>query len=321
LSGTFIISLDCEGKWGMADHLEPYHQRLLTDRALANVYDCLVELFGRYDMAATFAFVMAFLLDPEERRQFPALLDKKEAGNDGWLRHYWADIDAGGSEGWFQPHALEAVNADGRHEIACHSFCHRPMDDTSLSAEGARTELAAAAHVAKLKQVDLKTFIFPRNAVGNLPLLAEAGYIGYRERLARPDRRLGRIARLAEEFNLWPAVQMPREGHRGLVPIPPGYFFNWRFGARRYIPPAITLARWKSLLNRSAQTNGVAHLWLHPHNLITSPDTAETLEAVLAHAARLRDGGRIEVLTQEAFSRTALSAAGPGGPALLPQHA
>lgn len=321
MTGTFIISLDCEGKWGMADHLEPYHRTLLTDRALADVYDRLVALFGRYEMPATFAFVMAFVLGLEERREFPALLDKGEAGGDSWLRHYWADIDAGGSEGWFQPHALAAVQADGRHEIACHSFCHRPMDDASLSAEQARAELAAAARVAEIKQVDLETFIFPRNAVGNLPSLAQAGYIGYREKLARPDGRLGRVARLAEEFNIRPAVQMPCESREGMVPIPPGYFFNWRFGARRHVPPAFTVARWKSLIDRSARTSGVAHLWLHPHNLITAPDTAETLEAVLAYASRQRDAGRIEVLTQEAFSRSVLRETKRGNDALLPRHA
>jgi peptidoglycan/xylan/chitin deacetylase (PgdA/CDA1 family) len=309
LNGTFIISLDCEGKWGMADHLEPHHQRLLTDRALADVYDRLVELFGRYEMAAIFAFVMAFLLNSEERQQFPALVDKQEAGNDDWLRHYWADIDAGGSEGWFQPRALEAVKADGRHEIACHSFCHRPMDDRTLSAACARTELAAAARVAGLKQVELKTFIFPRNAVGNLPALAEAGYLGYREKLERPAGALGRIARLTEEMHIRPAVQKPREVHQGLVPIPPGYFFNWRFGARRYVPPAVTIARWTSLLNRSAQAGGVAHLWLHPHNLITAPATASTLEAVLAHASRLRDAGRLRVQTQVDYCRTLINRA------------
>ena len=31
MNGRFIISLDCEGKWGMADKLQPYHHRLLTD--------------------------------------------------------------------------------------------------------------------------------------------------------------------------------------------------------------------------------------------------------------------------------------------------
>jgi peptidoglycan/xylan/chitin deacetylase (PgdA/CDA1 family) len=287
----------------MADHLQPYHQTLLTDRALAEVYERLVALFRRYDCPATFAFVMAFLLDPEERRQFSALLSKEERGEDDWLRFFWDDIGAGGTEGWFQPHALEAVRADGRHEIACHSFCHRSMDDNTLSAAGARAELAAAARVAQLKQVELKTFIFPRNAVGNLPTLAEAGYLGYREKLSRPTGPLGRIMRLTEEMNIRPAVQKPRKVHQGMVPIPPGYFFNWRFGARRYVPPAVTIARWTSLLDRSAQAGGVAHLWLHPHNLITAPDTASTLEAVLAHATRLRDAGRLRLQTQEDYCR------------------
>lgn len=48
--GSFILSFDCEGKWGMADQLEPYLQTSLTDRALASAYDTLVALLARFGM-------------------------------------------------------------------------------------------------------------------------------------------------------------------------------------------------------------------------------------------------------------------------------
>jgi len=300
--GAFIVSLDCEGKWGMADHLEPYLQRALTDSALAAVYDRFVALFGRYDIPATFAYVMAFTLGEKERRAFPALVDPAAAEGDAWLAHYWADVRAGRSEGWFQPHALEAVRADGRHEIACHGFCHRPLGDSSIAEAGAEAELGDALAAARMKGVTLRTFIFPRNEIGNLAALGRSGFIGFREKLGRPSGAAGRLVRLAEEFNPWPAPQHGSRGRaHGLVPIPAGYFFNWRFGARRRVPPALTVRRWTNLLDAVAGKGGVAHLWLHPHNLITAPDTEATLAPVLAHAAKLRDVGRIEVMTQEAW--------------------
>lgn len=302
MAGVFIVSLDCEGKWGMADHLQPYHHELLTDRALADVYDRIVGLFARYEISASFAFVMAFTLDDSERKDFAGELDRRAgAGEDPWLRYHWDELNAGRTQGWFQPHAFDVVQADGRHEIACHSFCHRPMGDKSLSPEGARAELAAAARIASRKGITPRTFIFPRNEIGNLRALKGAGYVGFREKLNRPDGRIGRIARLAEEINMRPALHYRKPPQDGLVPIPAGYFFNWRFGARRHIPPSVTLARWKSLLDRATAKDAVAHLWLHPHNLITGPGTAESLERVLAHAARLRDEGRLEVRTQEQF--------------------
>ncbi len=297
--GSFIISLDCEGKWGMADNLQPYHHQMLTDRALAKAYERLVALFARYEIPATFAFVMAFTLTADQRRDFGLLVDPDRAEGDAWMAHFWTDIQAGRTEGWFQPDALDLVQADGRHEIACHGFCHRPMDDQSLSSALAQAELEAAGKVASLKGVNLKTLVFPRNQVGNLDSLRGAGYIGFREKLARPKGLAGRLVRLTEEYHVRPSLQKSKKaGPNGLTRIAPGYFFNWRFGARSHVPEGITFARWKSLLDRSARSGTAAHLWLHPHNLITAPSTGSSLERVLAYAAKLRDQGRLTVRTQ-----------------------
>ena len=301
---TFIMSLDCEGKWGMADMLQPFHHRDITNANLARAYRQLLAMLARHDIAATFAFVMAFTLSEDERRRFD-VLDEASNPGDPWLRHYWDCLQAGLDDGWHQPEAFDMVRSEARHEIASHSFCHRPLGDRSIDAAGAARELSLAAEAARLKQVALKTLVFPRNEVGNLAVVRSAGYLGYRARL---HRRGGKAAALLEEFVLWRQPQAPLAEAEGMVAIPPGHFFNWRFGPRRLIPPAVTVDRWRNLLDRCVREGGIVHLWLHPHNLITGPGTASVLSEVLAYVGQLRDGGSLNVLTQQEFCRRLVAA-------------
>ena len=303
----FIISLDCEGKWGMADSLKPYHEEYLTDAALTRAYERLVGLFGRYEVPASFAFVMAFVLTPEEREHFEAELFGDE--RDHWLAPYRREIAAGKAQGWHVPAALEIVQAASIHEIACHSFCHRPLGDHSISAAGADAELSTAIAAARLKNVSLETFVFPRNEVGHLAELQANGFIGYRERLRRPAGGFGRALSLAEEMNVWAPAQRQSPLAEGIVPIPPGRFLNWRFGARSWVPTAVTAARWRHQLRDAAGNGGVVHLWLHPHNLITAPDTETVLETVLRNVAEMRDADQISVVTQRAYCREVMQTA------------
>lgn len=304
---TLILSLDCEGKWGMADRLRPYHHSQLTSPNLVGAYQKLLALFASYEIPATFAFVMAFTLTRAERSQFP-VLDPSRDPKDKWLGHYWRCIEEGLADGWHEPDAFELVRAAKVHEIASHCFCHRPLGDWSITPAGARQELADAAAAALIKKIELKTLVFPRNEVGNLKEVRQAGYIGYRCQLPRPGGTRGKAAALLDEFNVAAGPQPSLGPVDGLVPIPSGHFFNWRFALRRMVPPAVTRARWRSQLRQCVRRGGVVHLWLHPHNLLTGPGTAEVLSDVLADAARLRDRGQIQVLTQKAYCERILGA-------------
>jgi hypothetical protein len=304
-TGRFIVSLDCEGKWGMADHLQPYHHELITDEALARAYEQLVRTFGRYEIAATFAFVMAFILTASEREQFamPLLGDR----TDHWLQSYRDAVQTGRPNGWHQPLALDLVRTNETHEIACHGFCHRPLDESSISTADAIAELDTAIEVARVKSLSLKTFVYPRNRPGHQSLLRNCGFIGYRQRLRRPPGVLGRITSLAEEFNIFASPQRPAPRGDPLVPIPSGRFLNWQFGPRARVPTSVTLARWRHQLRRACDYGGVVHLWLHPHNLITGPGTGELLDQILAEVAALRDSGKLRVVTQQQYCEEELA--------------
>lgn len=296
MAGTMIISLDCEGKWGMADHIGPEHH-IITENNLNKAYIKLVNLLREYDIKATFAFVSAFILNENDRKNFEYFFQDVEYRGENWLRCYRDAQLSGNLDGWFCPQAFELAAANG-HEIASHGFMHLPFDDPNSNLEDISRELEGVRAVSEAKGVSPTTFIFPRNTVGHLSYLRNNGFIGYRTRL----NVAGRLQSLAREMNILEKSQVVSKVTDGLVPIPAGHFLNWRHGLRRFIPKSVTVSRWKSILNDAASTDSVAHLWLHPHNLISAPSTADTLQAVLAYAAKLRNAGLINIQTQHEYA-------------------
>lgn len=306
--GTFVLSLDCEGKWGMADSLDGHHNESLTNSRLTRAYESLVQLLDRYEIDVTFAFVMAFLLRDDELERFDSLLVGDLGTPDSWLAHYREARTAGALEGWHLPEALQIVRSSGAHEIACHGFCHRPLGEDLIAAKAAATELAAAQEVADMRRIELRTLIFPRNEVGHLEQVRSAGFVGYRTALPGMTGLMGRAARTMQEFNIWRLPQQRMPVTDGLVPIPAGHFFNWRHGIRRIVPAKTTELRWRNLLRR-ASDGTVVHLWLHPHNLVTASDMTDALERVLADVAERRAAGSLRVMTQEQYCGEVLKGA------------
>lgn len=301
--GRFIISLDCEGKWGMADHITPHHHHHLTHANLVDAYRRLVGLFARYDVAASFAFVLAFTLSEEERKAVADRLVDVTVNGQNWLRHYREAEAVGNTDGWFCPEALEMVRADSRHEIACHSFSHAPLAEGGIASGDAVRELESCRVVAGIKGIDPKTFVFPRNQIGHVAELSAAGFAGYRARLSPSGRGLaGKLRGLAAEFDMRARAQAPiAPTDHGMTVIPSGYFLNWQSGIRRAVPRSVSRRRWRHILRDAAESQGVAHIWLHPHNIIDGPGTLERLEDVLIEAARLRDAGRLGIVTQAEY--------------------
>lgn len=309
-AGTFILSLDCEGKWGMADGLTADHHRWITTANLRTAYTRLLDLFDELKIAATFAFVMAFLLSEREQRECDHLLQDHDIEGTSWLAAFRAAQRTGNMEGWSMPELLDTVQACDRHEIGCHGFSHLPLGERLVPEAVMRHEIAAAVTVAGMRAVRLDTFIYPRNIVGHPHVLGDAGFLAYRDELRPGGGLVKKACHLLSEFKLAERPQRPKQPSRvgnGPIAIPSGHFFNWRHGVRRLVPPAVTERRWSAMLERSAREGGVVHLWLHPHNIISAPETLPMLRSVLRHVARLRDAGRIVVQTQRDFGTHALA--------------
>jgi hypothetical protein len=306
--GTFIISLDCEGYWGIADRDHAIASGFITQNALIRAYASLVTALAKYEMSATFAFVMALTLRLDELSDWMPRLTDVQVDGSNWMRNFRRAEAMANLEGWFCPEALELVRDSDRHEIACHGFRHVPVGNVGLGSEEVSYELRSASELAWRKGIDLKTFVFPRNQIGHLGLLADLGYNGFRN-LSSIERRHGRLGALTREFNILEASQDPEPSAFGLVSIPGGYFLNWRAGLRKWVPQAVTLRRWRSILNDAVTADRVALLYLHPHNLISGPGTLELFCGVLQIASKLRDLKGLTILTQADYCERA-SAAG-----------
>lgn len=298
--GVFILSLDCEGKWGVADRISEHHIRYFTNENLRRAYRDLLALFDKWDVTATFAFVIAFILSPEELRRRTHLLADGSSGD--WLSNFRRDAAAQRFDGWSVPETLEMVQAAGRHEVGCHGFSHLPLAEHLAGEAEVRRELAAAVALAGSKGIAPRTFVYPRNLVGHPHLLQEYGFVGYRTRPVRSTGRLRRLKGVLGELNLaTPAQPSLRPAPGAIIPIPSGHFLHWRHGMRRAIPASITIERWRRILDHAVRNGWVAHLNLHPHNIIDGPGTLRTLDRILALVARHRDRGELAVMTQEEY--------------------
>jgi peptidoglycan/xylan/chitin deacetylase (PgdA/CDA1 family) len=301
--GAFIFSLDCEGYWGLADRVSDGADLGWRSDMLASTYSRLVELFDRFEVPATWAFVAAFVHTPDEVAACPYLSEEPipYRGRD-WSAAFKAAWGRGDTDGWLCPRALELVRAAGGHEIAAHGFSHLPLDEASTTEEAAARELDLLAGFWSGRRLRPSTFVFPRNQPGYLGRVAEH-FEAYRPPHPLEDRRdtPARLRRLVDEINLWAGPS--GQGHPGRpAALPPAMLLNHRAGGRRLVPQAVTVARVRRLLRRAAECAGVVHLYSHPHNFLTGRGQFELLERVLGLVAGCARAGELQPMTQAEYA-------------------
>lgn len=296
MAALFILSFDCEGKWGVADHLTSRHRRDLTDERLRHAYRSIIDLLDEYDVAATFAFVGAFAQSAADFARLRPALEQFRATAPDYIGPALRDVDEYGGAGWHGDQLVDLVtSARAKHEVALHGVTHIPwtsMDTRAVAAEMAMFDTLIGPVRAS------RTFVFPRNLVRHTEQLANHDFVGFRA--ARPKR--SRARSLLAEFNIFQAAEPPLQS-ADIVAIPAGFFLNWRSGARALVPPAVTRIRARRLL-RAASANGrVVHYWLHPENIASAPSTLPLLRMLVREIAEAREAGHCQVMTQLGYCR------------------
>ena len=218
MSACFILSLDCEGKWGVSDHLAPRHHAQLSDDRLHAAYKDIFAVLDRYEIAATFAITGFFGMS---RRELLALPYGDIMRRLPYTKNAFHDILDGSKQGWSAEWLHSELNI--RHERALHGISHTPYN--MMDSDTAKFELSLMPVQAG------QTFVFPRNAISHVDILQrEIAIIGYRQ--ARPSNR---FSRLIDELNIFEASEQ-QQPSSGPVRIPAGYFVNWKSGVRKLVP-------------------------------------------------------------------------------------
>jgi peptidoglycan/xylan/chitin deacetylase (PgdA/CDA1 family) len=282
--GKLTISIDLALAWSVWDTLTAEDLRL-AETAERPICAALIELFDRYEVPATWAIVGA-LLDEASAKSRP-----------------------GGASCWYAPDIIDRLlHAKTAHEIGSHGGRH--VEFGKVPASDARQDLEFVRAVHHVHALPLTSFVFPRNSVGHLDLLAEAGMrtfrgldMGWFSSAARISRLAGRAANFVDKvLPIVPSSVAPAK-RGGLIEIPGSMLLLGRNGPRRFILPALTRAKLRLGLACARDTGGVFHLWFHPSNFYYRRDEQlATLAWFLEHAADEASRGHIELRTMGSYA-------------------
>lgn len=293
--GAFTVSLDTELAWGSFDkgHISNHEEAY---RNTGDVVDRLCARFDEYDIPATWAFV-AHLFEECTGHTNAAPSERAEWLSEGpCLRGVDRSL-------WYAPELLETVQAcTTDQDIGLHGYSH--LIFSNVSRRSADAELAAAIQTAQNAGIDPVSFVFPRNEIGHVDLLADHGFEVYRGRDARwyEQRDVPSLGRkplrfVDEGLQLRPPTVVPHV-QDGVVCVPGSQVFRPAHGPWAWTPAKSQYTRAKRGLEHAAETGQIFHLWFHPFNLGREPDSMlATLERILAEAARLAERGEIDMMT------------------------
>jgi hypothetical protein len=294
-AGVFLLSLDCEGLWGMADSPRTVDSGVINDASLADAYDFILATLTKNGLTATAAFVTAFAVERESLQECIHEIRELARLNPTWFRCIMRALETGSMNGWRGVKLHDSFAMSGM-EMAWHGATHLPLSDET-SVESVTLELEIACRLFDALDYRPRTIIFPRNEIGHLDLLRKAGFENFRE---SPGKGIAnRVLALVSELNVASKCshETPLLACREWGAAAAGSFLNWPSGMRRLIPISITTQRWKSILMDAATHGGIAHMWFHPHNLITAPAMRLSFEEIIRFAGQLVKSGDLQNLT------------------------
>jgi peptidoglycan/xylan/chitin deacetylase (PgdA/CDA1 family) len=277
--GKLLISIDLEAAWGVWDVLTPDHLRM-AETAERPICAALIELFDRHQVPATWAVVAA-------------LLDERSAAS-----------RPGSKACWFAPDIIASiVNARAAHEVGSHSGKHIYFD-RATSAQ-AREDLDFARSIHRANGLPFRSFIFPRNAVAHLDVLADIGLRTFRGNdvdwtaaARRVEPRLGQAANLIDKLLPIPPSPVFIKTSGALTDVPASMLLMGRNGLRRLVLPAVTRRKLRMGLERAKRRAQLFHLWFHPSNFYyRREEQLATLSWFLEYAADQAGRGEIEIST------------------------
>jgi peptidoglycan/xylan/chitin deacetylase (PgdA/CDA1 family) len=316
-NGILVISLDFELAWGVHDtrNMREYGENILGVR---NALPRMLELFEKYQVAATWASVG--LLFARNKEEILAFMPEKLPLYQNPIRSPFRPdyFDAVGTDEKNDPYhfgfsLLEKIAQTPRQEIASHTFSHFYCLEPHENSDAFEADLKAAAAIAKDKNIDLKSIVFPRNqfTLRSLAVLKKFGYTHYRGTelsrfylpVSREQEKIWlRAVRLADAhlnftghhvYTAEKIAEISRVKKNAkdnlLLNIPASRFLRPQVGFMKNFN-ALHLGRIKGSLREAAQNKAIFHLWWHPHNFGKETEAnLKNLEKILQEFARMRE--------------------------------
>lgn len=296
--GYFLLSFDTELAWGHHDKMRPelFSPDGTRERQAVK---WILDVLDEFGIIGTWAFVgHLFFTQCEECTVCPIL---------SWQGNYPA-FDAIYNSAhplWYGADILAQVRSRATpHEIAFHGYTHSIFDEAQMSAEAATVEIAEWMRLGARNGIVPRSVVFPRNKVGHLDLLCDAGFTCYRGEETMPTvctlPLIGRFFRRFYYTTAAFAIPPRYDGwidSSGLVNLPSS---RWLFGVDRRLEqlldrcgfPYARVRKMARAIRAAADERKIVHFWAHPYEFRTQREV-DKLRFLLAHAAEEIEQGRL----------------------------
>lgn len=317
--GCFVISLDFEMMWGCHDWATPYDYGFTNVKQVRNVISRMLDLFGRYNVHATFACVgLLFCKDKNEAiKQKPSLLPTyADTNKSPFKSEYIESIADEYSKLYFADDVIEELKKYPNIEIGTHTFSHYYCWEPGQTVEQFASDLDAAIAMAEKFGVKLKSIVFPKNEVSQeyLDVCVEHGITCYRGNASRfydePSSRFQalkqRVGRLVDAyFNIGGNTSISMENielTKNIINIQASRFLRPSSKLLAFAEP-LRLRRIKQEMRYAARQGELYHLWWHPHNFGDNLNSNfEILERILKCFSECRDKYNMKSYTMDELS-------------------
>lgn len=278
--GKFVISLDLELFWGVRDKrtITSYGENVKNEHI---VIPKMLKLFEQYDIHVTWATV-GFLLCTNKQELIKFIPKTKPLYVDANLSPYTGYIDSIGNDQNADPYhyasnLIDLIVQHKNQELATHTFSHYYCLEPGQTVDQFRSDIQAAINVAKSKNNNTYSIIFPRNqylnqyleACSNLGIKVFRGteqHWAYDSHNGSENTRIKRMFRLVDSYlNLSGNHAFLLEHIAGMINLPASRFLRPYSNKLNFLEP-LKLRRIFRSMQSAAKENKIYHLWWHPHN-------------------------------------------------------
>ena len=297
-TGFFLFSLDTELATGYFDHDLARHKLFSPDGSRERQsIQRILALFNEYKITGTWAVVGHLFHSQCEHCEICPMKN--------WQGKFSSYEEVYGTDHplWYGSDVVEAIlKSEVPQEIGCHGYSHEVFDENQMSYQKAKIEIQEWLRVAKLRIITPYAMVFPRNVVGHLEVLKEAGFMSYRGQPDTPflqkNKTLGPYLKIIDHLLTLSKIPIydlnPQESH-GLVNLRASQnFFDINRKVELFLDSLnlqdLRMRRVIKGIHRAAQEKKIIHIWSHPWEFRTEKDFMKLRFILEAVSQEIKNG-------------------------------
>jgi len=273
---TFVISLDFELFWGVirSRSIQDYQNNVF---GVEDALPAIIDVFNEYQISATWAVVGSILCDSFD--EWNELINEFYFDFSIFNNNEIKQIIKNNPRLFFNKKLVEHIKSSLSQEIASHTFAHYEVGNIETDISNFRKDMLLNNLVMNENGIIPKSIVFPRNIIdktliSTLPELGINTFRGnqnhflYKDGDKVPFGLVGKGLRyLDSSFNLSGSNSSIASEVDGVINIPSTYFLRPISGSdARNVVNYHRLKRIKNHMTQAAKSNGMFHIWWHPHN-------------------------------------------------------